>query len=221
MAEHATRWPSADEAVAGIRSGQRVFVHGTSAFPGRLVDALVRRGPELRDVELVHLHTYGPAPHVAAELAGHFYHRAFFVGSNVRAAVGSGRATYTPTFLSDVPRLFERGQLPVDVALLHLSPPDAHGYCSLGTSVDVALAGARAARVRIAQINPRMPRTHGDCFLHVDDVAHVVAVDEPLPQLPPTPPNDAQRAIARRIADLVPDGATLQVGIGAIGRAHV
>lgn len=215
------RWSTAEEAVAEVRSGQRVFIHGASAYPQTLVNALVTRGlptstDPLEDVEIVHLHVNGEVPYVNEQFAGRFHHRALFVGSNVRAAVAAGRASYVPIFLSDVPALFRGGRLPIDVALLHLSPPDQHGFCSLGTSVDCSLAAAQSAPIRIAQINPQMPRTLGDSFLHVGQLTHAVAVDEPLQEHRQSPPNETQRAIGRLLADVIPDGATMQVGIGGI-----
>ena len=146
---------AAAAAVAAVRSGQRVFVHGGAAVPRALLAALVARAGELRDVELVHLHTLGPAPYAAPELAGSFRHRALFVGANVREAVQAGRADFVPVFLSDIPDLFRSGRLPLDVALLNVSPPDAHGFCSLGTSVDVAKAAAESARTGDRPAQPR------------------------------------------------------------------
>jgi 4-hydroxybutyrate CoA-transferase len=212
---------SPDEAVLAVQSNQRVFVHGANAFPQELIDALTRRGePDthapLENVELVHLHVNGAAPYVAERFASRFHHRALFTGETTREAVDSGRASYVPIFLSDVPDLFRSGRLPIDVALLHLSPPDEHGYCSLGTSVDCALAAAQVATICIAQINPHMPRTLGDSFIHVSQVTHLVQVDTPLPEHHSLPPNDAQLAIGRHLAKLIPDGATLQLGIGGI-----
>ena len=212
---------TADEAVLAIKSGQRVFIHGANAFPQVLVDALTRRGePDaaepLKNVELVHLHVNGVTPYVAERFAGRFHHRALFTGPNTREAVDSGHASYVPIFLSDVPDLFRTGRLPIDVALLHVSPPDEHGYCSLGTSVDCALAAAQAAGIRIAQVNPRMPRTLGDSFIHVTELTHMVQVDTPLPEHHSRPPDEVQLAIGRHLANLIPDGATLQLGIGGI-----
>jgi 4-hydroxybutyrate CoA-transferase len=212
---------SADEAVLAIRSGQRIFVHGANAFPQVLINALTRRGEAdaddpLEQVELIHLHTNGSAPYVEERFAGRFHHRALFVGPNTREAVDTGRASYVPVFLSDVPDLFRSGRLPIDVALLHLSPPDEHGYCSLGTSVDCTLAAARAATIRIAQINPHMPRTLGDSFIHVGELTHMVQVYTPLPEHRSAPPTPVQLAIAQHVAELIPDGATLQLGIGGI-----
>ena len=146
---------SADEAVAAVRSGDRVFIHGVAAAPHILIDALVERAPELRDVEIVHLHTEGSAPYSKAEFVESFRVNAFFVGGNVRQAVNEGRGDYIPVFLSEIPALFRKGVLPLDVALLHVSPPDSHGFCSLGVSVDIARAAAATAKLVIAQVNPR------------------------------------------------------------------
>jgi 4-hydroxybutyrate CoA-transferase len=210
---------SPSEAVAGISSGQQVFVHGGAATPSVLLDALVARAPELNDVRMVHFHTQGPGPHLAPDMAGHFRHKALFIGANARDAVNEGRADYIPIFLSDVPDLFTSGTLPLDAVLLNLTRPDAHGFCSLGTSVDASLAAARTARVVIAQLNASMPRTHGDTFIHVSKIDLGVEVD-----LPPFPHFEAElgeveRRIGEHVADLVPDGGTMQLGIGAIPAA--
>jgi 4-hydroxybutyrate CoA-transferase len=210
---------SQSEAVAGINSGQRVFVQGAAATPLLLLEALAARAAELNNVEVVHLHCEGPAPHLAPEMAGHLRHRALFIGPNARQAVAQGRADYVPVFLSDIPVLFRRGQLPLDVALINVSPPDAHGYCSLGTSVDVTLAAVGAATRVIAQINRAMPRTLGDGFVHVSRIDLGVEVDAPLPEHAPPALDEVERRIGERVAELVPDGATLQMGIGAIPAA--
>ena len=204
------------DAVASIASGQRVFVHSVAAAPQRLIAALVERAGELRDVELVHLHTEGPAPYAASALATSFRTSALFVGANVRAAVASGEADYVPIFLSEVPALFRSGRMPLDAALIQVSPPDRHGFCSLGTSVDVSRAAVTAARRVIAEINPRMPRTHGDGQLHVDDIDEAAEVSYELPERPPSALSDVERNIGRHVAALVEDGATLQLGIGSI-----
>ena len=210
---------SAADAVAGIRSGQQVYVHCAAAAPSVLLDALVARAPELRDVGMVHLHTEGPGPHLAPEMAGHFRHRALFVGPNARAAVNEGRADYVPVFLSDVPHLFERGALPLDAVLVNATPPDAHGFCSLGTSVEAMHAAIRAARTVIVQLNRAMPRTLGESFIHVDEIDLAVEVDVPPYEHPVGEIDDVARRIGDYVADLVPDGATLQLGIGAIPAA--
>jgi acyl-CoA hydrolase len=210
---------SANEAVAGIRSGEQLFLHGGAATPSVLLDALVARAPELTDVIMVHLHCEGPGPHLQPSMAGHFRHKALFIGGNARKAVQEGRAEYVPVFLSDVPHLFRRGQLPLDVALVNVSPPDAHGFCSLGVSVDAALAAVKSAKTVIAQLNESMPRTLGDSFIHVTEIDYGVEVDVP-PYAAEVPVLDeVERRIGEHVADLVPDGATLQMGIGAIPAA--
>ena len=202
--------------MASIASGERVFVHSVAAAPQRLIAALVARAEALRAVELVHLHTEGPAPYAAAPLAASFHTSALFVGANLRAAVASGEADYIPIFLSEVPALFRSGRMPLDVALIQVSPPDRHGFCSLGTSVDVSRAAVGVARRVIAEINPRMPRTHGDGQVHVDHIHAAVEVDYELHERVPAALTEVERAIGRHIASLVEDGATLQLGIGSI-----
>lgn len=215
MAEHST----CDAAVASIRSGERVFVHSVAAAPQRLIAALTARASELRNVEIVHLHTEGPAPYAAPEHAQSFRVNALFVGENVRAAVRSGQADYVPIFLSEVPHLFREGILPLDVALIHVSPPDRHGFCSLGVSVDVTLAAIQSAKRIIAQINPRMPRTHGDGLIHIRQIHEHVHCTDDLPERAPAPLSDVELAIGRHCASLIEDGATLQMGIGSIPNA--
>jgi acyl-CoA hydrolase len=207
---------TADEAVALIESGWRVFVQGAAATPSVLLDALTRRADTLRHVETVHLHLEGTAPHAAPEVSHAFRPNAFFCGANMRRAVAEGRADYMPVFLSEVPLLFRRGVLPLDSALLHVSPPDAHGYVSLGTSVDAALAASETARVLIAQVNPRMPRTLGDGAIHVSRFAALVPVDVELPEHPVGTAGPIEAAIGQLVAGMVEDGATLQMGIGGI-----
>jgi len=207
------------QAVAGIRSGEQVYVHCASAAPSILLDALVARAEELRDVGMVHLHTEGPGPHLAPAMAGHFRHRALFVGPNARKAINEGRADYVPVFLSDVPRLFESGAVPLDVVLVNVTPPDAHGFCSLSVSVEAMHAAMRSATTVIAQLNSAMPRTLGDSFIHVDDIDLAVEVDIPPYERPIGKISDIERRIGQYVAELVPDGATLQLGIGAIPAA--
>lgn len=210
------RLVDAAAAVSGIESGQRVFVHSVAAAPQRLIAALTARSAELRNVELVHLHTEGPAPYAAPALHDSFHTNALFVGANVREAVASGEADYTPVFLSEVPALFRRRILPIDVALIQVSPPDQHGFCTLGVSVDVSRAAVEAAALVIAEINPRMPRTHGDGLVHLRDIDLAVEVDYPIAEHAPAPLGETERAIGRHVAGLVQDGATLQMGIGSI-----
>lgn len=209
----------AGESVAGIASGDQVFVHGGAATPSVLLEALAARAGEVRDVGIVHLHTEGPAPHLAPEAAASFRHRALFIGANAREAVNEGRADYVPIFLSDVPELFTSGVLPLDAVLLNLSPPDAHGYCSLGTSVDAALSAVATARVVIAQLNRSMPRTLGDSFVHVDQIDLAIEVDQPPHEHAVPVIGDVEQRIAEHVAALVPDGATIQMGIGSIPAA--
>lgn len=206
----------AAEAVTVVQSRDRVFVHTAVAAPQSLVQALTDRAPELRHVEMVHLHTEGEAPYAAPELRDSFHTSALFVGANMRRAIGSGEADYIPVFLSEVPSLFKRKILPLDVALIQVSPPDRHGFCTLGVSVDVAQAAVQTAKTVIAEINPRMPRTHGDGLVHVSEIDFAVEVDRRLPQIQPPVLGDAERSIGRYVAGLVEDGATLQMGIGAI-----
>lgn len=207
---------AAEEAVSCVRSGARVFIHSGAATPHVLMKALVAKAPELRNVELVHLHTEGPAPWSRPEVADAFFVNALFVAGNLRDAVSEGRADYTPVFLSEIPALFRQHVMPIDVALVHVSPPDRHGFCSLGVSVDVALAAVESATRVVAQVNPRMPRTHGDGILHVSHLHAMVEVDEPIPEPTPAARGPVEDAIGRHVAALVDDGATLQMGIGAI-----
>jgi acetyl-CoA hydrolase len=210
---------SATEAVAGIRSGEQLYVHSAAAVPSVLLDALVARASELRDVRILHFHIEGQGPHLAPEMAPHFRHRAMFIGPNARQAVNDGRAEYIPTFLSDAGTLIRRGILPIDTVLVNVSPPDRHGFCSLGTSVIAMPTAIRHARTVVAQINSAMPRTLGDSFVHVDDIDLAVEVDQRPYATAAAPVGDVERRIGAYVADLVPDGATLQFGIGAIPEA--
>jgi acyl-CoA hydrolase len=207
------------QAVAGIRSGDQVYVQCAAAAPSVLLDALVARASELEDVGVIHLHIEGPGPHLAPDMATHFRHRALFIGPNARAAVNDGRADYVPVFLSDVPRLFESGALPLDAVLVNATPPDRHGFCSLGTSVEAMHAAIRAATTVIVQFNPSIPRTLGESFVHVSDIDLAVEVDVPPYEHAVGEIGGVERRIGEFIADLVPDGATLQLGIGAIPAA--
>lgn len=210
---------SLDEAVAVVQSGDRVYLHGSAATPHALVRALVARADGLRNVEIVSMHTDGPAPFVAPEMDGHFRHNALFIGANTRAAVQEGRADYTPIFLSEIPRLFRpAGPLPLDVAMLHVSPPNADGNCSLGVAVDVALAAAWNARTVIAQVNPHMPRTGGHS-LPASLIRRAVWVEDELPEPAAPEITPAHTAIGRAVVGLIDDGATLQVGIGGVPNA--
>jgi 4-hydroxybutyrate CoA-transferase len=210
---------TADQAVSGIKSGQQVFMQGAAASPTILLEALVRRAPELEDVKIIHMHAEGPHPHLAPEMVGHFRHKALFIGPNARKAINEGRAEFIPVFLSDIPRLFDSGILPLDAVLINVAPPDDHGFCSLGTSVDTVLTAIRNARVVIAQINRSMPRTLGDSFVPLSKIDFGVEVDMPPYTYVTGEIGDVERRIGEFVADLVQDEATLQMGIGDIPSA--
>ena len=207
---------SAEEAVSVIYSGDRVFIHGGVSTPVKLVEALTARASSLRYVEIVHIHTEGPAPYAKPEYADSFRTNVMFVGSNVRSAIGTGEADYIPIFLSEVPGLFRKRILPLNVALVQVSPPDRHGYCSLGASIDIARAAVLSSERVVAQINPNMPRTHGDGLLHVDEIDTAVEAEVPLPEMPSRELSQVEVSIGKNCAALIEDGATLQMGIGAI-----
>jgi len=207
------------EAVQKIKSNDRVFIQSVVAAPQTLIKAMTERASELSGVEIYHLHTEGDAPYAKPEHRESFHTNALFVGANVRSAVESGEADLIPTFLSEVPLLFRREILPIDVALIHVSPPDRHGYCSLGTSVDVSLAAVQKAELVIAQINPNMPRTHGDGIIHMNAIHFGVEVNDQLHEVAPRELSDCELAIGRNCASLIEDGATLQMGIGSIPNA--
>jgi acyl-CoA hydrolase len=210
---------SPEEAVAGIRSRDQIYVQCAAAVPSVLLDALVARAPELRDVSMVHLHTEGPGPHLQPELAASFRHRALFIGPNARAAVNCGRADFVPVFLSDVPALFSSGALPLDAVFVNVSPPDPHGFCSLGTSVEAMHAAIHAAKTVIVQFNASMPRTLGESFIHISQIDLACEVDVAPYESHRPEIGEVERRIGGFIADLIPDGATLQLGIGAIPAA--
>ena len=205
-----------DEALRCVQSGMRVYIQPGCAEPETLVDALIQRAPHVQDVEIVHMMTMGRAPYVAPEMAGHFRHNAVFIGGNVREAVNEGRADYTPVYLSEIEELFESGAMPIDVALIEVSPPDSHGFCSFGVGVDTTLTAARLARYVVAQVNDQMPRTYGDSFIHVSKIDAIVESSRPLCAMTKPEITDMQAAIARNVAGLIEDGAVLQTGIGGI-----
>lgn len=208
---------SAIDAVQCVRSGHRVFLHGSAATPVTLIEALQSRHAELQDVELVSITSLGDVSFDRAEFRKSFFMNSLFVSANTRAVVNSDQGDYVPVFLSQIPQLFREGFLPIDVALVQVSPPDAHGYCSLGTSVDIARAAVEVAGTVIAQVNPRMPRTHGDGFVHISRIHYLVESAAELPEVDysfKTTP--AVEQIGRHVAALIEDGATLQMGIGSI-----
>lgn len=207
---------AADEAVACITDGMRVFLTGNCSFPRELVAALVRRAPQLHNVELTQVLTIGNADYVHPDLQGHLRVNTLFISENVRAAVNDGRADFTPCRLSEIPLLFRRGVLPLDAAFIHVSPPDDHGYCSLGVEVGVTKAAAESARIVIAEVNPNMPRALGDSFIHMSKIDYCVDVNYKLPEFRSTESGPIYDQIGQHIADMIEDGDCLQMGIGAI-----
>jgi len=216
MDSYRAKVTTAPEAVACVQSHTRVYIQPGCAEPEALVEALISRAPHVKDVEIVHLLTLGRADYIAPAMAGHFRHNAMFIGGNVREAVNDGRADYTPIFLSEVEGLFESGEMPIDVALIQVSPPDSHGFCSFGVGIDTTLTAAKKARYVIAQVNTHMPRTYGDSFIHVSDIDAFVEDSRPLCELPKEEITDLHLAIARNVASLIDDGSTIQTGIGGI-----
>jgi acetyl-CoA hydrolase len=212
---YAERLCSAETAMRSVHSGNRVFLTGNCSVPKTLLDALIERAKSLHDVEISQVLTIGNLGCVTPEMEGHLRVNSMFVSEDVRDAVNSGRADFTPVFLSEIPKLY-RTRLPLDVALVHVSPPDEHGFCSFGIEVGVTKTAAEVAKVVIAEVNPKMPRTLGDSFIHVSKLTHIVEVDYDLPAVRMGEPNDVQTAIARHIAALIEDGSTLQTGIGGI-----
>jgi len=214
--DYKSKLRTADEALRCVVSGMRVYIQPGCAEPETLVEALIKRAPHVHDVEIVHMMTMGGAPYVAPEMAGHFRHNAVFIGSNVREAINDGRADYTPVYLSEIEDLFESGAMPIDVALIEVSPPDSHGFCSFGIGVDTTLTAAKVAKHVIAQVNDAMPRTYGDSFIHVTDINLVVESSRPLCAMKRPEITDMHVAIARNVAGLIEDGCVLQTGIGGI-----
>jgi 4-hydroxybutyrate CoA-transferase len=211
-----------EQAASYIESNSRVYVHPGCALPQVLVQAMTDRYMELHNVEVVHICTFGIAPYTAPEMEGHFRHNALFIGSNCRKAVNEGRADFTPIFLSEIPSLFYKKILPIDTALIHVSPPDKYGFCSYGVGVEITKPAAETARFVIAQVNPRMPRTLGDSFIHIDKIDKVVEVDVPIVEAPmqsnkvTAEESEIFQRIGFHISELIEDGSTLQMGIGAI-----
>ncbi len=212
-----TIWCDAKTAVQVVTSGNRVYLQGASSTPTPLIEALVACGEELQDVELLTALPFGPASYTDPRWVGHFHVRTLFVGESERAAVNAGRASYAPAFLSYIPTLFASGEpWPIDVAFIQVSPPDKHGYCSLGPSVELTRGAVDHARQVVALVNPRVPRTHGDSFVSVSRLDYAVQWDGPLHEVGQQAPDQAQQEIGRHVSGLIEDGATLQLGIGAI-----
>lgn len=213
---YAAKIATPGDAIRLIRPKKRILIGSGAAEPGHLVEAMVSHGDHLEGNEIVHLMTLGSAPYVQPGLEHRFRHTAFFIGANVRQAVQEGRADFMPVFLSEIPHLIASGRVGIDVALIQVSPPDRHGFVSLGVSVDIVRAAVDSATVILAEVNPHMPRTLGDSFLDVDRISALIPVDDPLPERLPEPIDDVFAEIGRNVATLIPDGATLQMGIGKI-----
>ncbi|MDD5468448.1 MAG: acetyl-CoA hydrolase/transferase C-terminal domain-containing protein [Anaerolineales bacterium] len=213
-----SRIMTAEEAVRNIQSGQRLFLTGNCSVPQKVLAALVEYAPQLHDVEIAQALTVGPADYVSTAMDGHLRVNTMFISANIRKAVQEGRADFTPVFLSEFPLLFKHKILPVDVALIHVSPPDEHGFCSFGIEVGLTKSVAESANMIIAEVNQQMPRTLGDSFIHVSKLNCIVPVDYALPELPMggEGPSDVIESIARHVTSLIPDGATMQLGIGSI-----
>lgn len=213
-----SRVVSADEAIHAVQSGNRIFLTGNCSVPQKLLKALVDAAPGLHNVEICQALTIAGSEYVAPEMDGHLRVNSLFISGNVREAIQSGRADFTPVLLSEFPLLFKCGVLPIDVALIHISPPDHHGYCTLGIESGLTRSAADSARIIIAEVNQQMPRTHGDTLIHVNDIDYIVPVDYPLAELSMNEDgcSDVCAKIACLIAERIPDGATLQTGIGAI-----
>ena len=214
--EYERKRTTAAEAMKCVKSGDRVVFAHACGEPLELVDALVARAGELKDVEINHMVAMGKGEYAALEHRGSFYHKSLFVGASTREAVRDGRGDYVPVFFHDIPRLFCEGYLPPDVVLIHVSPPDKHGFCSYGISVDYTKPAAQVAKTVVAQVNPKMPRTHGDSFIHVSDIDHLVESDQDIIELQPPKIGKIEEAIGKHIAGLVEDGSCLQLGIGGI-----
>ncbi|HOD10150.1 MAG TPA: acetyl-CoA hydrolase/transferase C-terminal domain-containing protein [Flavobacterium sp.] len=214
-----SKYVTADEAVKVVKSNDRVYVQAAAATPTVLTKALANRAAELRNVEVCHLHTEGDAPYANPELAESFHVNSFFIGANVRHTLTAGNGSYTPVFLSELPNLFRKNVLPIDVAFIHVSPPDSHGYCSLGVSVEATVAAIENAKIVIAQVNPQMPRTFGDGILHVSEINYLVEVNLPIHEHPVAAFSKEEEKIGEYVASLIEDKSTLQMGIGSIPNA--
>jgi acyl-CoA hydrolase len=209
----------AEEAVKIIKSNDRVYIQAAAAAPQLLINAMSDKHEELRNVEVCHLHLEGETPYANPELRNSFHVNSFFIGHNVRHTLTAGNGSYTPVFLSELPLLFKRNIVALDVAMIHVSVPDKHGYCSLGVSIEATLAAIANAKVVIAQVNKQMPRTHGDGLIHISEINSFVECDIPLPTLNFDAPSETENKIANFIANLIEDRSTLQMGIGNIPNA--
>ncbi|NDP25910.1 MAG: acetyl-CoA hydrolase/transferase family protein [Flavobacterium sp.] len=214
-----SKYVTAQEAVKVVKSGDRVYLQAAAAAPTILANALTERASELRSVEICHLHIEGEARYANPEFAKSFHVNSFFIGPNVRHTLAAGNGSYTPVFLSELPYLFRKKVLPLDVAFIHVSPPDSHGYCSLGVSVEATLAAIESSKTVIAQVNPHMPRTFGDGFLHISEIDYLVEVNAPIYEHAMGESSPLEDKIGNYIASLIEDESTLQMGIGSIPNA--
>lgn len=210
---------SAEDAVKVIKNNDRVYIHAAAAAPQALINAMTSRHEELKNVEVCHLHIEGDAPYANPELKDSFHVNSFFLGPNVRHTLAAGNGSYTPVFLSELPLLFKKNILPIDVALIQVSPPDRHGYCSLGVSVEATLAALDNAKHVIAQINPKMPRTHGAGIIHISELDSFVEIEAKIHEMQMPVSSDVEEKIGQHVAELIEDGSTLQMGIGVIPNA--
>lgn len=206
----------AKTAVSNIKSGDSIYIGGGAGVPQVLINTLMNRADELRNVNLIHVLHFGEAPYADAKYQKSFRHNALFIGKNMRKAVQSGHADFTPVFLSEIPNLFREKYITIDYAFIQLSPPDEHGFCSFGVEVGTTKPAAEMAQTIIAEINPRMPRTHGDSFINIREIDIIVEVDYPLPQAPQGGSSPVHERIGKIVAEMIPNGATLQMGIGSI-----
>ena len=212
-------YSTVEEAVNIIKPNSKVFIQTAAAAPQQLIKAMTARAHELREITIYQMHTEGDAPYASPEFEGIFNVNCFFIGANLRKAVQEGRAQYIPVFLSEIPALFRKKVIEIDYALIHVSSPDSHGYCSLGVSVDIAPAVLETAKHIIAQVNPNMPRTHGNGFIHVSRIEKMVKANDTIPEIEIEKPDETTMRIASYVAMLVENGATLQMGIGSIPNA--
>jgi 4-hydroxybutyrate CoA-transferase len=211
-----SRITTAEEAVRVIQSGQRIFLTGNCSVPQKLLSALVERAHEVENVEITQVLTIGPAPQAEPGMEKHLRINNLFIGDNVRQAIHEGRADFTPVFLSEIPHLFRNNILPLDISLIHVAPPDEHGFCSLGIEAGLIKTPAQVSKIVIAEVNEQMPRTLGDSFIHISKIDHAVPVNYPLAELPMGETNELSMKIGEHISELIEDGSTMQLGIGAI-----
>ncbi|OIQ22560.1 MAG: 4-hydroxybutyrate CoA-transferase [Flavobacterium sp. MedPE-SWcel] len=214
-----SKYVTAAEAVQIVKSNNRVYIQAAAATPTILTKALAERAGELKNVEVCHLHTEGEAAYANPELSESFHVNSFFIGKNVRHTLSAGNGSYTPVFLSELPRLFRKQVLPLDVAFIHVSPPDGHGYCSLGVSVEATIAAIENSKYVVAQVNPQMPRTFGDGIIHISEIDYLVEVDVPIYAHEPVAITEQEAKIGKYVASLIEDESTLQMGIGSIPNA--